>query len=380
MYLLLAVFGFLIILITSIVLGASRKGELDKPFEQRNYETLRRYQTQISQLASKSNNPTTDIREALKCSKEIIDCYARLYAFCSQSRDGENWFRSACSFPKSQTERAVIDYTNLLAELQEFHSSFFPIVSPDEKIQSEWAALSCDHDSHEQLTRQKRSIRTLPVYVDHNTRHAYFLSSDTNHIYDVRLFYCTCPDHEKRVLPCKHMYRLFYELTVGTNYTMGVNVTNLNIAAEFSELSDEGKVSYIQTVHTLCTRENRPLTTRKSSYIMEAIQTGLLLQSKDVDYTSLLGARTKDEILISLRKSGITSCYPSWTKVRIIDYVVNNHKKYLLREFKDFTAVTIPPILEPWCKGFCSVIDSRFSVDGDTDFLRNWDHQFEKFL
>jgi len=49
-----------------------------------------------------------------------------------------------------------------------------------------------------------------------------------------------------------------------------------------------------------------------------------------------------------------------------------------VEENKDFTAVTILPILEPWCKGFCSVIESRFT--GDTDFLEEWDRRFDKFL
>lgn len=347
-------------------------------FERRNHETLRRYQAEISGLSSKMNNPDTDFRAKVKCAQEAVDRYAGLYAFCSQTKGGAEWFNSACSFPRSQAEKAVADYSKLLAELQEFRASFFPVVSPDEKIQSDWSTLSCDHDSREQLTRQKRSIRTLPIYVDHNMRHAYFLSSNMTCIYDVRLFDCTCPDHEKRVLPCKHMYRLFYELTVGTDYTMGINAANLDSATGFLELSDEDKVSYINTVRALRGRGNRPLTTRKLPHIVKALQTGLLLQSDAVDYASLLDARTKDEIIISLRDSGITDCYPSWTKVRLIDYVTEHHRQYLSGEYRDFTAVTIPPILEPWCKGFCSVIEARFT--SDTDFLEEWDRRFDKFL
>lgn len=380
MYLLLfTIFGSpIIFLLFYAILSTIRNAKSPQVFERRNYETLHRYQAQISRLSSEVNNSKTDIRTALKRAQEIVECYSSLQSFCSQSSGGEKWFQDTCSFPSSQSKKAVTDYTNLLAELQEFRSSFFPVVSPDEKIQSDWATLSCDHDSREQLARQKRSIRTLPVYVNHNMRHAYFLSSDMNYIYDVRLFDCTCPDHEKRVLPCKHMYRLFYELTIGTDYTIGVNVTNLDMATGFLELSDEDMVSYINTVRSLCGRENRPLTTRKLPHIMKALQTGLLLQSDAVDYASLLNARTKDEILISLRDFKITDCYPSWTKVRLIDYVTENHRQYLLEEYKDFTAVTIPPILEPWCNGFCSVIESRFT--GDTDFLEEWDRRFDKFL
>jgi len=382
MYLLLfAMFGWPIILIAFLAwkaLSAFHKSRSPEVFEQRNYNALRHYQVQISALSSEMNNPKTDIRTALKCAQKSVDCYSNLQAFCAQSKGGREWFQITCDFPSNQAKMALADYTNLLSDLQEFHTSFFPITSPDDKIQSDWAVLSCDHDSYEQLIRQKRSIKTLPVYVDHDMRKALFLSSDINSIYSVSLFYCTCPDHEERVLPCKHMYRLFYELAVGTEYAAGVNVTNLDEATGFLELSDEDKISYINTVRTLCGRENRPLTTRKLPHIVKALQTGLLLQSDAVDYASLLGARTKDEIIVSLRDFGITDCYPSWTKVRLIDYVTENHRQYLIEEYKDFTAVTIPPILGPWCKGFCAVIESRFT--GDTDFLEEWDRRFDEFL
>jgi len=382
MYLLLfAIFCLPIIVICFLVweaLDLFYKFRSPQSFVKRNYNTLHQYQAQISALTAKINDPKVDIRTALKCAQESVDCYSELHKFCSQSDIGEKWFYASCDFPRSQAKKALADYTKLLSELQEFRATFFPVTSPDNKIQFDWDVLLCDHDSCEQLVRQKRSIRTLPVYIDHSTRNAFFLSNDMNTIYSVSLFCCTCPDHEERVLPCKHMYRLFYELTVGTDYTIGVNATNLDIASGFLELSDADKVSYINIVRSLRERGNRPLTTRNLSYITKALQVGLLLQSDAVDYASLLNFRTKDEILISLRDFGITDCYPSWTKVRIINYVVENYRQYLTEKYKDFTAVTIPPILETWCDGFCSVIDSRFS--DDTDFLKEWERRFDKFL
>ena len=131
----------LIFLIAFAIWATIRNARSPKVFEQRNLETLRRYQMQISRLSSEINNPSTDIRAKLKGSRDAVDCYASLYAFCSQTKGGEEWFSAACSLSRSQAEKAVADYKNLLAELQEFRSSFFPVVSPDEKIQSDWAAL-----------------------------------------------------------------------------------------------------------------------------------------------------------------------------------------------------------------------------------------------
>lgn len=367
-----------VVVVVVIVLSSRQSSHSSEKFERRNYEALRGYQTQISRQSSEVNNPKTDIRKKLKCSQEIIDCYSRLQSFCSRSRGGEEWFRQICSYPVSQSKEAVADYTKLLSELEEFHTSFFPIVSPDEKIQSDWAIIHCDHNSYDQLNRQKRSIRTLPVYINHNARCGFFLSSDMESIYTVFLFSCTCPDYEKRGLPCKHMYRLFYELTVGTIYTTGISGTDSDETAGFLKLSDQNKVSYIKFVRSLIDRGNRPLTTRKFPYIKEALESSLLLQSDLVDYVSLMNNHTKDEIMISLRNSGITDCYPSWTKVRIMDYIVEHHKQYLKKEYKDFVAVMIPPALESWCSGFSSVIDSSFSYD--TESLREWENKFEKFI
>jgi len=375
------IFGGPMILIVFVVwkiLDKFGKPKSPHAFVDRNQSVLRHYQAQISALSSEMNNPKTDIRTALKCAQKVVDCYLNLQVFCTQSKGGEDWFHTTCDFPSSQAKKALADYTNLLSELQEFRSTFYPVTSSDDKIQSDWTVLSCDHDSYEQLIRQKRSIKTLPVYVNYDKRYAFFLSNDMNSIYSVSLFDCTCPDHEERVLPCKHMYRLFYELTVGTDYAAGVNVTNLDAAAGLLELSDEDKVSYIKTVRSLCGRGNRPLTTRKFSYIKKSLQAELLLQSDTIDYVSLLDVRTKDDILISLRNSDITDCYPSWTKVRIINYLIENHRQYLMEEYKDFTAVTIPPALEPWCMGIVSVINSKFSCD--TEFLQEWERRFEKLL
>ena len=339
--------------------------------------TLLFYQLKISELSSEIKNPKADIRTALKCSQEIVDYYSKLQAFCSEKRGGMEWFHSTCGFPVSQSKEAVSDYTDLLSRLQVFHTDFFPITSPDKEIQSDWNVIPCDHDSYEQLVRQKRSIRTQPVYVNHDMRDAFFLSSDMSVIYSVSLFTCSCPDYEKRCLPCKHMYRLFYELTVGTSYTPGINVTNSSEAIGFLKLSDRDKVSYINIVCSLYGRRNYPLTIHKLPYIKKSLQAGLLLQS-ELDYASFLDSRTKNEIIESLRASGITDCYPSWTKTRIIDYIIEHHKQYLKKKYNDFVAVSIPAALESWCSGFVSVINARFS---DSDgFLEEWDHRFDEFL
>ena len=53
-----------------------------------------RYQSQISHLNSEINNHSTDIRAKLKDSRDAVDCYAKLYAFCSQARNGLGHFQS----------------------------------------------------------------------------------------------------------------------------------------------------------------------------------------------------------------------------------------------------------------------------------------------
>lgn len=68
------------------------------------------------------------------------------------------------------------------------------------------------HQDYEQLKRIIFSQRINPkdIAVSPSSQSARMAGSSG--IYDVTLDECTCYDFENRQLPCKHMYRLAYEL------------------------------------------------------------------------------------------------------------------------------------------------------------------------
>ena len=77
---------------------------------------------------------------------------------------------------------------------------------------SDWEIWKNEHCTPEQTQRQWRSYekRLLPLEISPNSNRAIF--QETSERYITSLSECTCPDFTKRHKPCKHMYRLAYEL------------------------------------------------------------------------------------------------------------------------------------------------------------------------
>ena len=75
-----------------------------------------------------------------------------------------------------------------------------------------WEDWKADHGSTEQIQRQWRSYakRLSPIEISTDSCQGIF--QGTSERYITSLSKCTCPDFMKRHKPCKHMYRLAYEL------------------------------------------------------------------------------------------------------------------------------------------------------------------------
>lgn len=72
---------------------------------------------------------------------------------------------------------------------------------------------SSDVDSHpEQIKRQEKSMKCNPIEINYQDETAIFAGSGKNP-YTTTTQSCTCRDYILRKLPCKHIYRLRYELT-----------------------------------------------------------------------------------------------------------------------------------------------------------------------
>ncbi len=84
-----------------------------------------------------------------------------------------------------------------------------------EYFQEMWMTWGVEiHSQPYQLKRQQRATDSIytPLSFNGNTGKAYFRGKETD--YFTSLLKCECMDFQRRNLPCKHMYRLAYELDV----------------------------------------------------------------------------------------------------------------------------------------------------------------------
>lgn len=92
------------------------------------------------------------------------------------------------------------------------------------------------HDDYEQIKRIAFSQRIKPEKVTINHDHETAKIIGTEGTYQVSLNNCTCHDFEMRQLPCKHMYRLAFEL----GYLSDLPQPNRKAAKQFKDnLPDE---------------------------------------------------------------------------------------------------------------------------------------------
>jgi hypothetical protein len=81
-------------------------------------------------------------------------------------------------------------------------------------IQAEPFWVNIDHNDPEQLKRQKYARKVDIIMINKKEKAGIFHSSSYLPAYNASLESCTCADFEQRKLPCKHIYRLAYELGI----------------------------------------------------------------------------------------------------------------------------------------------------------------------
>lgn len=359
-----------------------RENSLDpiQSFEKRNLKYLLSLNQKAGELSDEINTETVDIGRKVQCAKECLALFDSLWSFCSETEAGKQWFQSVASEHCHQAQEALIDYSSRFNKLQEFHCAVFPVSSPDAKIQSDWEIIPCDHNSYDQLVRQKRSIRTVPIFIDHKFLTGLFLSSEMDTVYHVSLFSCDCQDFQKRCLPCKHMYRLFYELTVGTKMSSTFILPDAQ-SISLKEFPGSNTADLIRFARSLMLSPDTPRATIRTPQLTQYIVLGFLQQLEsisDADYYLLLDQITKDEILISLRDYGIEDCRQSWSKKKVVDWVIDNHREYLADQFRQYVSVTIPPSLRGWYSVILFSLDA--SRSSSSDFIQKWDDEFDEFV
>jgi len=260
------------------------------------------------------------------------------------------------------------------AEIVEFRKEF-PVHSQNPNVQEEWE-MSCvehdDHDSSEQIERQKRALDKFvtPIMINyprfHNTLFlhpsAMFLSSSHPYkLYDTSLMMCDCPDNKHRDLPCKHMYRLFYEIEHPRSTNLEITDIDSDIQLRFRQLSDNERLFFVEKSLRYHFQPLIPRIIKKDAIVKSLIKNGFFIIIGNVDYAPMLEKMTKDQIILSLAKRNVDGYKPSWSKVKLIDWIVNEQSAFLKKHFKSLVSINIHPSVEAWAKGISYEYDKRWS-------------------
>ncbi len=281
----------------------------------------------------------------------------------AQIRAKEEYDRYLIRQQIEQEEKLRQEERNRLAEARRFRDSF-PIVSQTKEIQELWSN-PCDHDSIDQIKRQKRINETRPIQINRDTLDGIFVSSRNDLIYKTNLIDCDCPDYMERMIPCKHMYRLFYDLEhIDTVNTHILNI-DPSVRIAFREFPQKTQIQFVNIARFL----NNALLYNVNTDIKRLIKSGFLISHKEnLDYAPLLFEMTKDAILLSLVKRGISGFYASWSKVRLIDWILQNQHDYLEAQFKSYTRLEIGEIVTDWVHGIKDAY--RRSLYSYSNYLR----------
>ena len=258
---------------------------------------------------------------------------------------------------KSESEACSRRFEQKRAEdLAFFREKIFPVVTQDWNIQETWSHWRSDiHNSDKQLDEQVKAIyEAIPILINTGKLSGIFISITTE-FFESTLLSCTCPYFKSEGQPCMHMYRLFNELSKVERENPQIVEINKNILICFYSLSEKHRKDFINRIRYMdCDGEDRFL----NEELSEEIEAGLLEKTDVRDYTKFLQRMTKDEIILALAKKGIQGYRPSWSKVKLIDWVIENQQDFLLQHFRNCAHISANEEILAWGKGINRSRDS----------------------
>lgn len=248
-----------------------------------------------------------------------------------------------CALESGGVDRRLADWTSKKQS---------PAASLDARIETAWSWYRKRyHDRPEQLLRQDRIFNsTTPVIMSTEHLDAFFLSTDLEKIYHTTLRHCTCPDFVGRRAPCKHMYRLYNDLINRPGVVPEITDPNADITDRFFSLDDSNRVHFLAT-YCILDRGDKPVQMITDSATKAEIQAGLLIGSEELDYSVLLNKMLKDEIILALAKKRVSGFAPSWTKAKLINWIIETQPKFLSKQYKNYSAISIDPFVKEWTDG-----------------------------
>mgnify|MGYP003103032230 CR=1 FL=1 len=249
-----------------------------------------------------------------------------------------------------------------------FHLNTFPVTTSDVKIASIWDSKypSSLHDNPKMIENQVRALyQTIPLLIDPEQMTALIGEYDMYDDYALKIYHtnlcgCSCYGYQDNK-PCKHIYSLFYELTQKPYFYKAIIDKDNSVSAVLSKLSskcssgssDPSKLSTYALTEFLSKVSSISVHADLTSDYSDYIDLGLLTVAPptDGDYQRLLNKMTKDRIILELRKYGASGFYPSWSKFRLVTWIIENQKSFLQDRYSGYGIVSPIPILKDWIDG-----------------------------
>lgn len=199
----------------------------------------------------------------------------------------------------------------------------------------------CDKTTKKELDkeRQKRekiNITTEPYYGYDD----YDDISDYGYEYITTLTHCTCHDFQRRKLPCKHIYRLFWEIEHANKIANCPAMHSMD-HDYFYEIFKIDKYMTLFKDNHMWLKDNEikyrsaPDKLIKYKYYIE---TDLILEH-------YLDTLTKDALITLIAEQNINDIKKSWTKSKIIESLLDTHHDITLRAIGGVKAYCPDPAL-----------------------------------
>ena len=266
---------------------------------------------------------------------------------------------------KEEEQRKAFEKQMKIRELEEerarqllyFRQKHFPITSSVDHVQQTWKIWKKSiHDSDKQLAKQLKAIyEPIPLLIDSINLSALFTNYCTTEFYETTLTSCTCLDFKQGGYPCCHMYRLFLDLSSGVSSNPLITDISSELRTKFYALDEKYWKSFFDNIKYIGEKGHDRFL---SEDLIAEIAAGLLQSSNVADYTTLLNQMTKDELFLALAKKGIQDFRPSWSKVKLISWVIDNHQDFLLKHFKQYAHISATPDVINWGQGIKQSFDS----------------------
>lgn len=180
------------------------------------------------------------------------------------------------------------------------------------------------HTSPEQVRKQTRAVTSdcKPFEIDFDNLCGSFVGGKSGEIYSTNLKTCSCMSCIREKLPCKHMYRLAYELDLlSPPSPLLYGFSKEEALGLFNQLSEEAGYLFVYKIG-----DSEKWTRVHDPVIFEEMHSlGLVEYCTDLDIrlNSYLSSLTKVE-LFDLTSSIPDSPKKSMKKQVFIDFVLNN--------------------------------------------------------